>query len=120
MGRKQFERIEPYYKQKQERKNVQENKRTKIEKQSNKRNKQKKTYREIAMEKQANTSKIRRKKKRKKQGKQTMRMTTAGRKPIACWPETDAEGGVESTSRGDARKDRQRTAKWVRRRSAVY
>jgi hypothetical protein len=38
-----------------------------------------------------------------------MRMTTAGRKPIACWPETDAEGGVESTSRGDARKDRQRT-----------
>ena len=38
-----------------------------------------------------------------------MRMTTAGRKSIACWPETDAGGGVESTSRGDARKDRQRT-----------
>jgi hypothetical protein len=38
-----------------------------------------------------------------------MRMTTAKRKPIVCWPETDAEGGVESTSRGDMRKDRQRT-----------
>jgi hypothetical protein len=33
----------------------------------------------------------------------------AGRKPIACWPETNLEGGVESTSRGDARKDQQRT-----------
>jgi hypothetical protein len=30
-GRKQFERIKPYYKQKQERKNVQGNKRTKME-----------------------------------------------------------------------------------------
>ena len=38
-----------------------------------------------------------------------MRMTIAEKKPIACWPETNAEGGVESTSRGDARKDRQRT-----------
>jgi hypothetical protein len=38
-----------------------------------------------------------------------MRMMTVGRKLIACWPETDAEGGVESTSRGDLRKDRQRT-----------
>jgi hypothetical protein len=32
-----------------------------------------------------------------------------GRKLIACWPKTDAEGGVESTSWGDLRKDRQRT-----------
>ena len=46
MGIKQFERIEPYYKEKQERKNVQENKRTKMKKQPNKRNKQKKKYRE--------------------------------------------------------------------------
>ena len=38
-----------------------------------------------------------------------MRMTTIERKLIACWPETDAKGGVESTSRGDARKDRQQT-----------
>jgi hypothetical protein len=38
-----------------------------------------------------------------------MRMTTVKRKPIACWPETNMEGGVESTSWGDARKDRQRT-----------
>jgi hypothetical protein len=38
-----------------------------------------------------------------------MRMTIARRKPIACWLETDAKGGVESTLRGDARKDRQRT-----------
>ena len=37
-----------------------------------------------------------------------MRMTTAGRKPITCWPETDAEGGIECTSRGDTRKDWQR------------
>jgi hypothetical protein len=37
-----------------------------------------------------------------------MRMTIAERKPIACWPEMDAEGGVESTLRGDTRKDRQR------------
>ena len=35
--KKQFERIEPYYKQKQERKIVKENKMTKIEKQPNKR-----------------------------------------------------------------------------------
>jgi hypothetical protein len=40
---------------------------TKMEKQSNKRNKQKKTYREIAMEKQANTCKIRKKKKKNQQ-----------------------------------------------------
>jgi hypothetical protein len=40
VGRKQFKRIEPYYKQKQERKNVQGNKQTKMEKQPNKRNKQ--------------------------------------------------------------------------------
>ena len=33
-----------------------------------------------------------------------MRMTTAEQKPITCWPETDVEGGVESTSRGDMRK----------------
>ena len=38
-----------------------------------------------------------------------MRMMTAERKPIACWPKTDAKGGVESTSWGDARKDRQWT-----------
>ena len=38
-----------------------------------------------------------------------MRITTVGRKPITCWLETDAEGGVESTSQGDTRKDRQRT-----------
>jgi hypothetical protein len=38
-----------------------------------------------------------------------MRMITAGRKPIACWPETDTEGDVKSTSRGDMRKDQQRT-----------
>jgi hypothetical protein len=56
-GRKQFKRIELYYKQKYERKNVQGNKRTKMEKQPNKRNKQKKTYREIAIEKQANIGK---------------------------------------------------------------
>jgi hypothetical protein len=37
-----------------------------------------------------------------------MKMTTAGRKPIACWLETNAEGGVESTSQGDSRKDWQR------------
>jgi hypothetical protein len=36
-----------------------------------------------------------------------MRMTTAERKLIACWPKIDPEGGVESTLRGDARKDRQ-------------
>jgi hypothetical protein len=39
MGKKQFERIKPYYKQKQERKSVQENKRIKMEKQPNKMNK---------------------------------------------------------------------------------
>jgi hypothetical protein len=44
---------------------------TKMEKQPNKRNKYKKTYREIAMEKQANTCKIE-KQSKKKQGKQTM------------------------------------------------
>jgi hypothetical protein len=38
-----------------------------------------------------------------------MRMTTTGRKPIACWPETNAKGGVESTSQGDTRKDQQWT-----------
>ena len=38
-----------------------------------------------------------------------MRMTTTGRKLIVCWPEIDMEDGVESTSRGDARKDRQWT-----------
>jgi hypothetical protein len=38
-----------------------------------------------------------------------MRMITTGRKLIACWPKTDTEGGIESTSRGDARKDWQRT-----------
>jgi hypothetical protein len=43
---------------------------------------------------------------KEKQGKQTMRMTSAGRKLIACWPKIDVEGGVENTSRGDARKDR--------------
>jgi hypothetical protein len=37
-----------------------------------------------------------------------MRMTTARRKPIACWLETDAEGYIESTSPGDTRKDQQR------------
>jgi hypothetical protein len=37
-----------------------------------------------------------------------MRMTTAGRKPIACYPETDMEGSVESTLWGDVRKDWQR------------
>ena len=58
MGIKQFERIKPYCKQKQERKNVQGNKMTKMEKQPNKRNKQKKTYKEITMKKQANTGKI--------------------------------------------------------------
>jgi hypothetical protein len=34
-----------------------------------------------------------------------MRMTTARRKPIACWPKID----VENTSQGDVRKDRQWT-----------
>jgi hypothetical protein len=76
-------------------------------------NKQKKTYRKITMKKQASTNKIEKKKKKKqpkeKHGKQTMRMTTAGRKQIACWLETNTEGGVESTSREDTRKDRQRT-----------
>jgi hypothetical protein len=38
-----------------------------------------------------------------------MRMTTAGRKPIAYWPETDAEGGVESTSEGTREKTGSRT-----------
>jgi hypothetical protein len=65
MGRKQFERIEPYYKQKQKRKKVQGNKRTKMEKQPNKMNKQKKTYMKIAMEKQANIGKIRKNNQRK-------------------------------------------------------
>ena len=59
------------------------------------------------MEKQANIGKIGEKKKppKEKQGKQTMRIIIVGRKPIACWPETDAEDGVKSTSREDARKD---------------
>jgi hypothetical protein len=38
-----------------------------------------------------------------------MRMTIAGRKPIACWPKTNLEGGVESTSWGATRKDWQWT-----------
>jgi hypothetical protein len=38
-SRKQFKKIEPYYKQKHKRKNVQGNKRKKMEKQPNKRNK---------------------------------------------------------------------------------
>ena len=29
---------------------------------------------------------------------------TAGRNPIVCWLKTDAEGGIEITSRGDTRK----------------
>jgi hypothetical protein len=37
-----------------------------VEKQSNKRNKQKKTYKEIAMEKQANTGKFEKKKNQRK------------------------------------------------------
>ena len=63
------------------------------------------------MKKQANTGKIIINKKQPKetQGKQTMRMTIVERKSIACWPETDAEGSVESTSRGDTRKDQQWT-----------
>jgi hypothetical protein len=68
------------------------------------------------MEKQVNTGTIEKKKKKEKikeknkkeKEKQTMRMTTARRKPIACWSEINAEGGVESTSRGGAIKDRQR------------
>ena len=68
-----------------------------MKKQQNKRNKQKKMYRQN-----------RKKQSKEKQGKQTMRMSTAGRKSIACWPKTNMEGGVESTSRGDAIKDRQR------------
>jgi hypothetical protein len=28
-----------------------------------------------------------------------------------CWPKTNAEGGIESTSRGDARKDQQQGGK---------
>jgi hypothetical protein len=35
-------------------------------------------------------------------------MTKARRKPIMCWPKTVTKVGVESTSRGDARKDWQR------------
>ena len=31
-------------------------------------------------------------------------MTTVGKKPIVCWLETDAEGGIESTLQVDARK----------------
>ena len=58
MDRKQFHRVEPYFKQKQERKNAYGNKRTKMEKQPNKMKKQKKTYKEIAMEKQTNIGKI--------------------------------------------------------------
>jgi hypothetical protein len=42
---------------------------TKMEKQPNKMNKQKKMYREIAMEKQANTGKIKKKKKKTTKGK---------------------------------------------------
>jgi hypothetical protein len=38
-----------------------------------------------------------------------MRMITTGRKLITCWPKTDMEGGIESTLRGDTRKDWQRT-----------
>jgi hypothetical protein len=43
--------------------------------------------------------------KSEKQGKQIMMMMIAGRKPIMCWSETDTKCGVESKSRGDARKD---------------
>jgi hypothetical protein len=76
-----------------------------MKKQPNKINKQKKTNREIIMEKQANTGKIEKKQSKGNQGKQTMRITTIGRKPISCWPETNGEGDVESTLRGDVRKD---------------
>ena len=34
---------------------------------------------------------------------------TIERKPIVCWPEIDAECGIESTLRGDTRKDWQQT-----------
>ena len=79
-----------------------------MRKQLNKRNKQKKTQGNS----NGKTSKYRQNRKKKskeKHGKQTMRMTTARRKPIACQPEIDAEDGVENTSRGDARKDWQWT-----------
>ena len=58
------------------------------------------------MEKQINTGKIGKNNQMKNRENKIMRMTTAGRKPIACWPKTNAKGGVESTLRGDARKDR--------------
>jgi hypothetical protein len=38
-----------------------------------------------------------------------MRMMKAKRKLNMCWLKTVTKGGVESTSRGDARKDWQRT-----------
>ena len=93
-----------------------------MEKQPNKMKKQKKTYKEIAMEKQTNIGKIGKNNQRKKQGKQTMKMTTVGRKPIARWPETDTEDGVESKSQGMREKtsNRRRTAKQARRRFAVH
>jgi hypothetical protein len=31
--------------------------------------------------------------------------TAAGREPITCWPKIDIEGGIESSSQWDARKD---------------
>jgi hypothetical protein len=59
--------------------------------QPNKRNKQKKMYKEIAMEKTSKYKQNWKNNQRKKQGKQTMRMTIAERKPIVCWLETNAE-----------------------------
>jgi hypothetical protein len=49
-----------------------------MKKQPNKRNKKKKTYKEITMEKQANTCKIVKKQPKEKHGKQIMRMITVG------------------------------------------
>jgi hypothetical protein len=66
-GIKQFERIEPYYKQKHERKKYRE---IKGQKKINKRNRQNKTYKEIVMEKQANTGKIEKKKKKKRKNRE--------------------------------------------------
>ena len=34
-----------------------------------------------------------------------MRIIIVRRKPIACWPETNVEDGVKSTSQEDVRKD---------------
>ena len=51
-----------------------------------------------------------------------MRMTTVRRKPIACWPETGTEDGVESKSQGMREKtsNKRRTTKKARRRLAVH